>query len=323
MKIKSIRAFARASVYSHEPVLMMQLDLEELKGKDSREISGFNSRLLDLLPGLSEHHCNIGKPGGFVERLEKGTHFNHIIEHAAQELLALAGIGERKKKVCFNDERDDSNTVIETTTVETTRYLMPVAADLVEAVVNEKTFSIEDKIAEAKDIAADTELGPSALAIVEAAEKRGIPWWRENIFSLIQLGYGKNLRRVQAAMTDGTGIIGVDLAGDKDLAKQLLREFSVSVPDGEIVRTEQQAVEALEYIGAPVVVKPLDGRQGKGVSLNLSTPEEVIDAFHIAENIRQKFWSKNCSKGKIIESWSWTGNGCGERARSVRVVRRR
>jgi cyanophycin synthetase len=51
------------------------------------------------------------------------------------------------------------------------------------------------------------------------------------------------------------------------LTKQRLEKFSIPVPDGEIVRSEAEAVEALESIGAPVVVKPLDGRQGKGVSL--------------------------------------------------------
>ncbi|HEY0657797.1 MAG TPA: cyanophycin synthetase, partial [Pyrinomonadaceae bacterium] len=298
MKIESIKAFTGANVYSHQPVLLIRLDLEELKGKESREISGFNAQLLELLPRLYEHHCDSDKPGGFVERMHKGTHFNHIIEHVALEMLALAGIGDRCKKACNGNEKDDSKSVIETTTVETTRYLMPVVAELVDAVVSEKTFYVEEKIVEAKHIAADTELGPSAMAIVEAAAKRGIPWRRENINSLIQLGYGKNLRHFQAAITDGTGVIGVDLAKNKDFTKRRLRDFSIPVPDGEIVRTEQQAVRALEYIGAPVVVKPLDGRQGKGVSLNLKTSEEVIEAFQIAKEYSSKILVEELFEGK-------------------------
>jgi cyanophycin synthetase len=298
MKIESIKTFTGANVYSHQPVLLIRLKLEDLKGKESREVSGFNTRLLKLLPNLIEHHCDSNKPGGFVERLQKGTHFNHVLEHVALEMLAQAGIGDRRKKACSGDEKDDSKSVIETTTVETTRYLMPVAAELVEAVVNEKTFYFEGKIAEAKHIAVDTELGPSAMAIIEAAEKRGIPWRRENINSLIQLGYGKNLRHFQASITDGTGVIGVDLAKDKDLTKKRLRDFLIPVPDGEIVTTEQEAARALEHIGAPVVIKPLDGRQGKGVSLNLKTPEEVIEAFHIAREYSSKVLVEELFKGK-------------------------
>jgi cyanophycin synthetase len=298
MKVKSIKAFAGANVYSHQPVVLMHVDLEDLKGKDSLSFENFNSRLLELLPGLNEHHCDSGKPGGFTEKLRQGTRLNHIVEHAAQELLALAGIGDRRKKVCCAAEKDDSKAVIETTVVETTRYLMPVAAELLEAVINEKTFSIEEKVFEAKQIEADTELGPSTKTIVEAAEKREIPWRRENVSSLIQLGYGKNLRRIQTAITDGTSVIGVDLAGDKDLTKQRLRDFSIPVPDGEIVRTADGAVEAFEYIGAPVVVKPLDGRQGKGVSLNLKTSEEVIQAFHIAKEYSSKVLIEELFEGK-------------------------
>ncbi|HEY0051086.1 MAG TPA: cyanophycin synthetase [Pyrinomonadaceae bacterium] len=298
MKIELIKSFSGANIYSHQPVLMIELDLEELKGKKSREISGFNEQLLELLPNLYEHYCDSGKAGGFVERLRKGTHFNHVIEHAAVELLALAGIDLRHEKICNGDEKDDSRAVIETTTVETTRYSMTAAAELVEALVSEKTFFIEEKIAEAKDIAAETELGPSAAAIVEAAEKRGIPWRRENTSSLIQLGYGKNLRQVQAAITDVTGVIGADLAKDKDLTKRRLSDFSIPVPDGEIVRTEQEAARALELIGAPVVVKPLDGRQGKGVSLNLKTPAEVIEAFHIAREYSRKVLVEELFEGK-------------------------
>ena len=213
-------------------------------------------------------------------------------------MLALAGIGDRSKKACSGDEKDDSKSVIETTTVETARYLMPVAAEMVEAIVKEQSFYVEEKIAKAKKIAAGTELGSSAMAIVEAAERRGIPWKRENINSLIQLGYGKNLHLFQAAITDGTGVIGVDLAKDKDLSKQRLSDFSIPVPDGEIVRTEREAVRALESIGTPVVVKPLDGRQGKGVSLNLRTPEEVTAAFHIAREYSSKVLVEELYEGK-------------------------
>jgi cyanophycin synthetase len=194
----------------------------------------------------------------------------------------------RHGNFCVGNERDDSKAIIETTTAETTRYVLPAAADLVEAVVTERSFGIEEKILEAKEIAADSELGPSTRVIVEAAERRGIAWTRENDYSLVQLGYGKNLHYIQAALTDRTSLLASDLAGDKDETKKRLYKFSIPVPDGEIVASEEEAVRAFEALGAPVVVKPLDGRQGKGVSLNLKTPEEVIDAFRFAQEYSRK-----------------------------------
>jgi cyanophycin synthetase len=254
--------------------------------------------LLEALPGLREHYCDRGKAEGFVERLDEGTHFNHAVEHAAAELLALAGFADRKKKICNGDERNDSKAVIETTVVETTRFLMPAAAELVKTIVENQPVSIEKIIVEAKHIADDTELGPSGRTIVEAAERRGIRWSRENDTSLVQLGYGKNLHFIQAAMTDQTSSLGVEMAGDKDLTKQRLAKFSIPVPDGEIVSNEEEAARALWEIGAPVVVKPLDGRQGKGVSLNLSTDEEVIEAFRIAREYSRKVLVEELFEGK-------------------------
>jgi cyanophycin synthetase len=164
--------------------------------------------------------------------------------------------------------------------------------------VENQPFSVEKLIVEAKHVAADTELGPSGRTIVEAAERRGIPWSRENDYSLVQLGYGTNLHFVQAAVTNKTSSLGAELAGDKDLTKQRLAKFSIPVPAGEIVRTEQEAIDALDSIGAPVVVKPLDGRQGKGVSLNLSTQEEVVKAFHIAREYSRKVLVEELFEGK-------------------------
>jgi cyanophycin synthetase len=298
MKIESIRILNGANVYSHNAVSVMRLDLEELKGKKSREIRDFNRRLLEVLPDLKKHFCDRRRAGGFVERLEEGTGFNHVIEHILIELLARAGFDDRDKKICNGDERDDSKAVIETTTVETTRYLMPVAAELADAIVAEKSFSVEEKIIEAQDIAADTELGPSTAAIVEAARRRGIPWTRENDYSLVQLGYGKNLHYIQAAISDRTSALGADLAGNKDETKKRLHKFSIPVPDGEIVRTEEEALAAFASLGGVVVVKPLDGRQGKGVSLNLSSAEEVVRAFQHAKEYSSKVLVEELFEGK-------------------------
>src|SRR5215218_9185955 len=282
MKIESIRTLAGPNVYSHRPVLLMRLDLEGLYERESNGVPGFVERLLAMLPGLDDHHCSKGYAGGFVERLREGTYFGHTVEHVALELTGLAGCGATHGKTRYAGEPGVYNVVIEFCAEHATRYLLERAVALVEAVIRGEEFPLNQTIEEAKEIAAETELGPSTRAIVGAASSRGIPWARENDQSLVRLGYGKHLRLIQAAMTDGTSAIGVEVAGDKDLTKARLAKASIPVPTGEIVRTEEGAVAALSSIGAPVVVKPLDGRQGKGVSLNLSTPEEVASAFRIA-----------------------------------------
>src|SRR5215207_6197063 len=283
MNIQSIRTLSGPNVYSHRPVLLMRLDLEELYEKESYEVPGFVGRLLALLLGLREHHCSKGYKGGFVERLEEGTYFGHTVEHVTLELAGMAGCNATHGKTRYAGEPGVYNVVIEFCAEYATRFLLERAVALVESVIRGEDFPVGQIIEEAKEIAADTELGPSTRAIVDAAAARGIPWARENDQSLVRLGYGKHLRLIQAAMTDGTSAVGVELAGDKDMTKARLARASIPVPAGEIVRTEEEAVAAISRVGAPVVVKPLDGRQGQGVSLNLSTVEEVTAAFRIAQ----------------------------------------
>src|SRR4051794_21938454 len=98
MRIQSIRAIHGPNVVSHNPVLVMRLDLEDLTGKESYEVPGFMDRLIAALPGIREHYCGLGRPGGFVERLRGGTYFGHIVEHVALELTDRVGISVNRGK---------------------------------------------------------------------------------------------------------------------------------------------------------------------------------------------------------------------------------
>jgi cyanophycin synthetase len=298
MNIQSIRTLSGPNVYTHRPALLMRLDLEDLYEKESYEVAGFVGRLLALLPGLGEHYCSKGYEGGFVERLNEGTYFGHTVEHVALELAGMAGCSATHGKTRYSGEGRVYNVVIEFCAEFATRYLLERAVALVESVVRGEDFAVGEVVEEAKGIAADTELGPSTRSIVDAATARGIPWARGNDQSLVRLGYGKHLRLIQAAMTDGTSAIGVEVAGDKDLTKARLARASIPVPAGEIVRTEEEAVAAISTVGAPVVVKPLDGRQGKGVSLRLTEPEEVRAAFRIAQEFSREVLVEEMYEGR-------------------------
>jgi cyanophycin synthetase len=282
MRLDKIRALPGPNIYSHGPVLVARIYLEELTDKESREIAGCNERLLACLPGLMEHRCSRERRGGFVERLHEGTYFAHIIEHVALELSEHAGIPASFGKARWEADPGCYNIIIEYSAEYGARYLLQLAVDLVAALVKDEPFPLQERLAECRRIIAETELGPSTRAIVDAAIARGIPYFRIGDASLVQLGYGRNRRQIQAAICDRTRAVAVEVAGDKELTKTLLDQVSIPVPRGITTKTWAEAVDALERIGPPVVVKPLDGRQGKGVSLNLTTPEEVAHAFHIA-----------------------------------------
>src|SRR5918998_1073143 len=284
MRVESIRTLSGPNVYSHRPVILMRLDLEGLYEKESYELPGFVGRLLALLPGLREHHCSKGYAGGFVERLDEGTYFGHTVEHVALELTGLAGVGVTHGKTRVEAEPNLYNVVVEYQAEHATRHLLETAVALVEALLRGEAYPFGEQVEEARRIAARTELGPSTRAIVDAAARRGIPWARVGTGSIVQLGWGVRRRFIQAATSDLTSAVAVELASDKDLTKMVLEQAAVPVPRGQVVETEDEALGALRRLGPPVVVKPLDGRQGYGVSLDLSTEEEVREAFRIARD---------------------------------------
>ncbi|HEX8709299.1 MAG TPA: cyanophycin synthetase [Pyrinomonadaceae bacterium] len=282
MRVDKIRTLAGPNIYNHKPVLVMRLDLGQLAETESSQVPGFNERLLALLPGLQEHHCSKGRPGGFIERLADGTYFGHTVEHVALELSEMAGVPVYYGKTLYADEPGYYNVVVAYKAERGMRFLLGVAVELVDALVGDEPYPLAEKLEEARRLIARTELGPSTRAIVEAARRRGIPTFRVNDDSLVQLGYGKNRKFIQAAMTDRTSGIAVEIAGDKELTKTMLEQADLPVPRGRVVETADEAVSAMYELGPPVVLKPMDGHQGKGVSLNLMTPEEVTEAFLIA-----------------------------------------
>ena len=278
MKVESIRPLSGPNVFSHRPVLVMRLDLGELFERESCEFEGFNERLLTLLPNLKSHHCGLGRPGGFVTRLDEGTYFGHIVEHVALELTDLCGVGATHGKT-RHDEARVYNVAIEYKAERAATYLLQEAVKLVDALLHKRAFDLAPVLEHARQLVADWEPGPTTRAIIDAAERRGIPWRRDGAGNRVQLGYGKHLRYVQAAMTGNTSAIAVELAQDKDETKERLRRSGIPVPRGIVVHSLDEANEAAETLEKPVVVKPLDGHQGHGVSLEVSTADEMKVAF--------------------------------------------
>ena len=299
MQIKSIKAIDGPNVHSYRPVMVMSLDLEELTNRETRELHGFNDRLLELLPGLSEHVCGLGRPGGLLERLADGTYFGHVIEHIALELSNPAGV-----PVSFGRTRVTDNPAVYTIIVEYTcapvmRHLLETAVEIVEHLVWGKPYlELESRLRTARDIREGTSLGPSTAAIVAAARSRGVPVQRLNDDSLVQLGYGARRRIIEAAVGSMTSAIAVEIASDKQLTRRLLEEAFVPVPAGGVAAKEQDALRLFESMDVPVAIKPRNGNQGRGVTLGVRTREEVRKAFKDAASV---------SSGPVVVEEMFTG----------------
>ncbi len=288
MLLQDLKAISGRNIHSHYPVVRMLVRLDQLADQPTIAYAGFNGLLLQMLPGLSQHSCSRGYEGGFLERLREGTYLAHVIEHVAIELQDLLGVPSRYGKTRRTLVPGVWEVVFEYKAKEGALAAAELAVEIVEAALQQKTMDIEPRLVTIRRLIASTELGPSTQAICTAAKKRGISVWRLNDDSLVQLGTGCRQHRLQATTTGSTSAIAVDVACDKTLTKQVLSACGIPVPYGDIARTEDGAVRIADELGGPVVVKPCDGNQGKGVTLNLTTHEEVRTAFRVARSYSER-----------------------------------
>ncbi|MDR3600108.1 MAG: cyanophycin synthetase [Desulfosporosinus sp.] len=284
MEIREIQAIEGANIYSHRPIIRAIVDLQEWTERFSNELGDFSLRLVENLPTLADHYCSRGKLGGFLERLEEGTLIGHVIEHVTIDLLTQAGQTIKYGKTMASlDQPGWYEIIFNYEAKEGAVEAFKQAFSLVKTLLNQESFDVINAVNQIKKVMADYELGVSTQVIVDACQERGIPVDRLNEGSLLQLGYGRNQRRIQATITGATSSIGVDIACDKEMTKKLLNAGGVPVPWGYIVRTEEEVTQAFLAMKTPVVIKPLHGNQGKGVTLRLTSVSEVRSAFKVAQ----------------------------------------
>ena len=294
MKILSTNVYVGPSIYARFPVIRHLLDLGVLEEWPTARLGkDFIDPLLELLPGLHEHGCSYREPGGFVRRMreDEGTWLGHVMEHVAIELQNEAGSLVTYGRTRSTGEPGQYSMVFQYKDAEVGReasrlalqlihYLLPVEAKPEDTPDDDWDFTEERD--EFIRYAQRRALGPSTAALVKAAEERNIPWIRLNRYSLIQLGHGKYQKRIQATTTSATGNIAVELASDKEETSAILSDLGLPVPKQLLVYNTRQAHRAAERIGYPVVLKPLNANHGRGVSINLKTPDEVNAAFEKA-----------------------------------------
>ncbi len=267
-------------------LVVMRLDLEDLAERPSNTIPGFYEGLIRVLPSLVEHFCSPGHRGGFLERVKEGTYMGHIVEHVALELQELVGM-----TAGFGRTRETStpgvyNVVYEYVDEQAGRYAGRAAVRLCRSLVDEGDYSraeLEKDLEDLRDLGANSALGPSTETIVTEADARKIPWMLLSARAMVQLGYGVHQQRIQATLSSHSGILGVELACDKEGTKTILGDAGIPVPRGTTIQYFDDLEEAINDVGGyPIVIKPLDGNHGRGITINVRYWEEAIAAYDLA-----------------------------------------
>lgn len=283
--VRRVRVLRGSNLYAYMPVLQITMDIGSYEERASDSFPGFAERLVNWLPGLQKHECSLGRPGGFIERLQRGTYLGHICEHVALELQIMLGYKVAFGRVRGTGERGVYNVVLEYEDEEPACQAFDVALRLTLAAMHDEPFDTAAEVEALQSVADKYRLGPSTAAIVAAARRRRIPITRLTpTGSLVQLGYGVYQKRILASETTQTSSIAVDVCQEKPLTNQILRTVGVPVPDGQSVRSADEAWEIAQEIGLPVVVKPEAGNHGRGVSTNLNSEAEVKTAYRIARD---------------------------------------
>jgi len=282
--VRDIRVLCGPNLYAYMPVLQLTLDIGPYEKRSSNTFPGFIERLTSWLPGLEKHECSLGHPGGFIERLQRGTYLAHITEHITLELQNLMGFRVTFGRARGTGESGVYNVIIAYREEEPAKAAFATALRLTLAAMHDEPFDLQAELEQLLTIADQYRLGPSTGAIVEAAQKRDIPILRVTpTGSLVQLGYGIYQKRILASETSNTSAIAVEMCQEKPLTNQMLRMVGVPVPAGRSTTSADEAWGIAQEVGLPVVVKPESGNQGKGVSVNLTCEADVRAAFLIAQ----------------------------------------
>ncbi len=284
MQILEQRFLRGPNVHADSPCLLSVIDLQDLYGLSSKDIPGFNEALLAALPSLAGGLLPLGQRGGFAQRLREGTYLGRVIEQVTLDLQTQVG-----EQASYGRTRPVagrpgvSRIVCAYGSEKLVQPAFQLAIDLVGALARAEAFDLEPRLDELRSIAARHAIGTSTAAVLAAAHERGIPTQRiTEDANLFMLGWGAKQKRLQATTTGDTSFIAVKIASDKQLTKALLKEAGVPVPDGSVVTSVEDAQRAASRLRAPVTLKPLDGNQGKGVTVDCRDDEQVARAFEFA-----------------------------------------
>lgn len=276
MEVSRIRALRGPNLWSRNTAIEAIVTCDDAECAIDEHLPNFEADLRARFPQIGRL-----RPDGHQGALS----IAHVLQDTALALQAHAGCPVTFGRTAATIEPGVFQVVVEYSEEDVGRRAMEAATQLLQAVLSGSPFDVQAVLAELHELDEDVRLGPSTGSIVDAALARSIPFRRLTQGSMVQFGWGSRQRRIQAAETDATSAIAESIAQDKDLTKMLLHAAGVPVPRGHSVSDAESAWQAAQELGGPVVVKPRDGSQGRGVAVNIESREQVIAAYEVAAAI--------------------------------------
>ncbi|MDQ0217338.1 cyanophycin synthetase [Peribacillus cavernae] len=307
MRINRVRYLKGPNYFSYKPTMFIEVDIEDLEFQPSDTILGFNETLVKALPGLEKHTCSIGYEGGFVERLNRGTWMGHILEHVAIELQTAAGIDVKRGKTITGEKPGIYYVTYSYKEAKSGLYSFEAAMEIAGRILKgEKAINAGHYIDQVADLYFKHKLGPSTEAIYDAATQAKVPVQRIGEDSLLRLGTGSRQKFVQATISSQTSNIAVENSCDKQLTKEILKSCGLPVPEGKVATSMEEIFEMAARLGFPLVIKPLNGRQGQGVITNIKNKDELFNVVncleqHVDKYILERYYEGNDYRLLVVD----------------------
>src|SRR5258706_5521140 len=276
MQVSRIRALRGPNLWSRHTSIEAVVTCSDAE-RSLASWPGFEARLRALFPDVGGM-----SPASHEETLSTA----HALEFCALGLQEQAGCPVTFSRTTQTVEPGVYQVVVEYSEEDVGRRAFELAQGLCQAADDDAVFDLTAALARLRELDEDIRLGPSTGSIVQAAAARRMPNRCLTQVSLVQCGWGSRQWRTQAAETDRSSAIAESIAQDKELTKKLLHAAGVPGPLGRPVKDPDDAGAAACEVGLPVVVKPRDGNQGKGVTVNIETREQLVKAYASASEYR-------------------------------------
>jgi len=280
MNVVSFKVFQGRNIYSHKKCIRLDVDLDGYNEMPNKEIYGFNEKILEMLPKLSNHISDIDEYSVFIEKISHESYLADITKHIILVLHNMIGLDIKYAK-SKQISGDNYYIIYQYEYRNTSIDIGNIAVDLANSLIDNKPLDLDLKIKKLKEILMGEQLGISTLNIYNEAKKRGIPVLRIGENSLLQLGYGKYAKTIQATMGNETSALAVNIAQDKLLTKEVLSMNFLPVAIGNKVKDKLDSIKNANDIGYPVVLKPQFGNQGKGVIANIKDDAHLSTAYDL------------------------------------------
>jgi cyanophycin synthetase len=285
LKIQTLRGPNRWSIDRHK-LVVIRLDLEDALVYREEVLDLYDKICADVLPSLKD------SPLGQIAADGKNMVAAELVQYIALELQRLAGMVVEYGNHRATIEHNVFLVVFEYIHELAGRYAARAAVRLCQSIIEDGVYptdELQQDLVDLVDLRLDAQLGPSTESIVAEAKARSIPYIELGTRAMLQLGFGIHQKRVQATLSNRSSLLGVELACDKEGTKRILRDSGIPVPRGTVITAIKFLDDAIADVGGfPIVVKPLNGNHGRGISIDVRTYIAAEDAFDLAQEVSEE-----------------------------------